>query len=107
MSLNIRLGKLAYLSACHTSTMCNFHLLDESINLSTALQLSGYSSVIGSLWKAMDSHAPDITRNIYMTMLKGGIFDSKRSAEALHHAVRNLRNETRRVRGFTRLVQND
>ena len=49
-SLNIESAKLAYLSACHTSSMRNFRLLDESISLSSAIQLSGYPSVVGSLW---------------------------------------------------------
>ena len=50
-SLNIESAKFAYLSACHTSAMRNFHLLDESISLSSAIQLSGYPSVVGSLWQ--------------------------------------------------------
>ena len=56
-SLNIKSAKLAYLSACHTSATRDFHLLDESISLSSAIQLSGYPSVVGSLWQVRDSHS--------------------------------------------------
>ena len=51
VSLNIKSAKFAYLSACHTSTTRDFRLLDESISLSSAIQLSGYPSVVGSLWQ--------------------------------------------------------
>jgi tetratricopeptide (TPR) repeat protein len=36
-SLNIKSAKFAYLSACHSSTMRSFGLLDESISLSSAI----------------------------------------------------------------------
>lgn len=50
-ALNIRSSELAFLSACHTASGRNISLLDESINLSTAVQLAGYPSVIGTLWQ--------------------------------------------------------
>lgn len=49
--LDIETAKFAYLSACHTSAMRNFRLLDESINLASAIQLCGYPAVVGSLWQ--------------------------------------------------------
>ena len=69
-SLNIESAKLAYLSACHTSTMRDFHLLDESISLSSAVQLSGYPSVVGSLWQVRDSHSAEVARDVYTWILK-------------------------------------
>ena len=87
--------------------MRDHRLLDESINLSSAIQLSGYPSVVGSLWNVTDSHASDVARNVYRLMLGDSLFDPVRSSEALHHVVRQLRDETRRVRGFTKVVPND
>ena len=95
ISLNIESAKFAYLSACHTSTMRNFRLLDESINLSSAIQLSGYPSVVGSLWQVRDSHSAEVARSVYEWILKDGKFDGRRSAEGLHKAVRSLRDRTR------------
>lgn len=94
-SLNIELGKLAYLSVSHASTMRDFHLLDESINLSSAIQLSGYSSVMGSLWKVQDAHSAKVARDIYAWMLKGQKLNVRQSAEGLHKAIRDLRDMTR------------
>jgi CHAT domain-containing protein len=94
-SLNIDSAKFAYLSACHTSTMRNFNLLDESISLSSAIQLCGYPSIVGSLWQVGDNLSSDIARNIYEWILDESGFDFRRTAEGLHRAVRDLRDMTR------------
>ena len=96
VSLNIKSGRFAYLSACHTSAMRNFHLLDESISLSSAIQLSGYPSVVGSLWQVIDRHSADVARDVYTWILEEkGELNVRRSAEGLHKAVRDLRDRTR------------
>jgi tetratricopeptide (TPR) repeat protein len=97
ISLNIDAAKFAYLSACHTSTMRDFSLLDESITLTSAIQLCGYPSVVGSLWQVVDSHSAEVARDTYAWILKGesAKFDARRSAEGLHRAVRDLRERTR------------
>jgi len=96
VSLNIEWGRFAYLSACHTSGMRKLRLLDESINLSSAIQLSGYPSVIGSLWSVTEEHSAKVARDVYRWILreKGGL-DAQKSAEGLHKAVRGLRDSTR------------
>jgi CHAT domain-containing protein len=75
ISLNIESAKFAYLSACHTSGMRNFRLLDESINLSSAIQLCGYPSVVGSLWTVPDEHSAKVARDVYGWILRenGGL----------------------------------
>lgn len=92
-SLNIELAKFAYLSACHTSATRDNSLLDESISLTSAIQLSGYPSVIGTLWGVADDHAVEIARDVYKWSLRNGKFDVRRSAEGLHEAVRALRDK--------------
>ena len=64
-SLNLNSANFAYLSACHTSATRDFRLLDESINLSSAIQLSGYPSVVGCLWQVDDSYSSDVARSMY------------------------------------------
>jgi CHAT domain-containing protein len=96
VSLNIEAAKLAYLSACHASVTRDFRLLDESINLSSIIQLSGYPSVVGSLWQITDSHSAEVAKDVYAWILEGGSgVDTQRSGEGLHKAVRILRDKTR------------
>ena len=106
VSLNIEPAKFAYLSACHTSAMRDVHLLDESINLSSAIQLCGYPAVVGSLWQVRDNSSADIARWVYEWILEGGgsRFDARRSAEGLHKAARQLREKTRIMRKHDALI---
>jgi len=95
-SSNSASGKFAFLSACFTSTMRHSGLLDESINLSSALQLCGYPSVLSGLWHLRENHAVEVARTVYEWILKGrGELDLQRSAEGLHKAARDLRERTR------------
>ena len=95
-SLNIESGKFAFLSACFTSTMRHSRLLDESINLSSALQLCGYPSVVSSLWHLRENYSAEVARDVYKWILQGeSELDFRRSAEGLHNAVRDLRERTR------------
>ena len=99
-SLNIQYAKLAYLSAGHTSVIRDFSLMDESITLSSAVQLSGYPSVVGTLWQIMDSTSAKVARDVHAWILKGNNgLDVHRTAEGLHKAVRDLRDRTRLIRG--------
>lgn len=96
LSLNIQKGQLAYLSACNAASSRHFRLLDESIHLAAACQQAGFPSVIGSLWRVDDSHSSRVARDVYKMMYTGmgNTIDTTCSAEALHLAVRKLRNET-------------
>lgn len=94
-SLNMEFASLAYLSACHTSAMRNLDLLDEPISLSSAIQLAGYPSVVGSLWQVGDSRSAEVARHVYRWILGDVEFDARRAAEGLHKAVRCLRDQTR------------
>ena len=70
--LNIQTSLFAYLSACHTAVSRDRRLLDESINLSTALQLAGYPSVVGTLWQVQDRESFRIAKCVYEWMLEDG-----------------------------------
>jgi tetratricopeptide (TPR) repeat protein len=81
---------LAFLSACQTATGSTRHL-DEAIHLASAMQFLGYRSVIATMWIVADSPAPYIANEFYTPLASGGPADPGRSAEALHRAVRSLR----------------
>ena len=97
-SVNIKSAKFAYLSACHTSAMRDVRLLDESINLSSAIQLSGYPSVVGTLWKVEDLHSAQVAKDVYEWILKDVGINAELAAEGLHEAVCGLRDRTRRFK---------
>lgn len=105
MSVKLQRAQFAFLSACHTSSTSNLELLDESINLSSAMQLAGYPSVVGTLWKIDDRISANLSLEVYKFMWDGTKLDTCRSAEALHFAIRSLRNETRNRLSFDRGVK--
>jgi len=94
-SVNLRSAQLAYLSACRTSMSRDFNLLDESINISSAVQLAGFPAVVGTAWHIMDKQSPEVSENVYRWMLQGGKLDIERCAAGLHRTVRALRDKTR------------
>jgi CHAT domain-containing protein len=81
---------LAFLSACQTAAGGIRHL-DEAIHLAAAMQFVGYRHVIATMWTIADSSAPRVARTFYTALRTDGQPDATRSAEALHHAVRELR----------------
>ncbi|MGH3374889.1 MAG: CHAT domain-containing protein [Actinoallomurus sp.] len=86
-------ARLAYLSACSTAVSHATRLIDESIHLASAFQLAGYPHVIGTLWEISDQQAVTIADIFYTGLTTGdGALDTARSAYALHHAVRTVRD---------------
>lgn len=101
-TLNLPSPQFGFLSACHTASTRNLELLDESINLSSAMQLAGYPSVVGTLWQVNDEQMAELSQKVYRRMWDGTKLDTRRSAEALHFAMRSLRDEMRNISGFPR-----
>ncbi|HEY9328259.1 MAG TPA: CHAT domain-containing protein [Streptomyces sp.] len=93
--LDLRHAQLAYLSACST-THTREDQADEATHLTAAFQLAGYRSVIGTLWPINDRTAITVARDFYtnLTANRTKPVDPGMAAEALHHAVRNLRDKT-------------
>jgi hypothetical protein len=75
--------------------MRDFRLLGESINLSSAIRISGYPSVISTLCEVGDNHS---AWRVYEWVLKDGKLDVRWSAEGLHKAVR-AQKDRKRVKG--------
>ena len=94
-ALRIQQPLFAYLSACHSASNNVEGLLDEGIHLTGSFQLAGFRHVIGTIWQIDDRRSVGVARDVYRTIGKDGYLDVSRSAEALHFAIRRLREETR------------
>lgn len=85
---------LAYLSACSTSVTAQ-QLADEALHVTGAFHLAGYRHVIGTLWPVIDDTAADLAADFYERLIQGSDkpqVQTGRAAEALHQAVRALRD---------------
>ncbi|MFI8090201.1 CHAT domain-containing protein [Streptomyces sp. NPDC086080] len=84
--------RLAYLSACAT-LRTSPELADEAVHIVSAFQMAGFPHVVGSLWHVDDVIAAEVALSVYETLDTGdGTLDVARTAEALHRAVRTLRD---------------
>ena len=93
VQLSLPQAQFAFLSACQTATGALFGT-DEAAHLTAGMLLSGYRSVVGSMWNLSDDYAPDFADRFYERMFKGNqLPDYRRSAFALHDAVRTLRRD--------------
>jgi CHAT domain len=84
-------GEFAFLSACMTA-VGGVSLADEAITLAAALHHTGYRHVIGTLWTVYDETAADVAELVYAELTSTGAFTPARTAQALHTAVRHLRD---------------
>jgi tetratricopeptide (TPR) repeat protein len=85
------LSTLAVVTSCHSATMRELNLLDESVSLASSLQLAGYSSVIGALWLAGDEASGFVSEQFYRGLLDcNGRLEPRHSAKSLHFAIRAL-----------------
>ena len=72
------------------------HFLDKYIILSSAIQITDFPSVVGTLWEVDELDGAKVAGEVYAKMLKGlAGLDVQRPAEGLHEAVRRLRNRTK------------
>ena len=96
--INLGDAQLAYLSACRTAFTANVELIDEAIHLTTAFQLAGFPQVIGTLWEINDEVAVEVADTFYARLQTelGGL-NASQAAEALHHAVRMVRDRLPRT----------
>ena len=85
--------QLAYLSACSTALTRAAELIDEAIHLTAAFQLAGFPHVIGTLWEIDDTIAATIADTFYTHLrTRPDTLDTRHAADALHHAVRAVRD---------------
>ncbi|MFS0694450.1 CHAT domain-containing protein [Streptomyces nitrosporeus] len=90
--LRLPSARLAYLSACDT-LRTSPGLADEAVHMVSALQIAGFPHVVGALWHVDDTIGAAVARSVYEALgTAGGGLDAGRTAEALHTAVRGLRD---------------
>jgi hypothetical protein len=91
--LDLDHADLAYLSACSTADP-GPHLADEALHITSAFQVAGYRSIIGTLWPVLDS--PETAVSVYTHLTSKGSHspDTTRTAAALHHAITRDRNNS-------------
>jgi tetratricopeptide (TPR) repeat protein len=87
-------GQFAFLAACQTATG-GAALPDEAISLANAIHYAGYRHVVATLWAASDFAVAELTRMVYGDLASSGRLRTARSAEAVHSAVRCLRDSER------------
>ncbi len=63
------------------------------------MHYTGYRHVIGTLWSVYDQTAADVAEAVYHELTSTGQFEPGRSANALHDAIRGLRDSTGRLPG--------
>jgi hypothetical protein len=89
--------RLAYLSACETARNINVPLSNESIHLAAGFQLAGVSTVIATAWEIYEDDSLEVVEMVYKYLSEGtGQLKYERCAEALHNALRNLRDGGKR-----------
>ncbi|KAI0030245.1 CHAT domain-containing protein, partial [Vararia minispora EC-137] len=81
---------LAVLSACQTATGDNKRP-EEAMHLAAGMLMTGFRSVVGTMWSIGDSDAPILVEAFYSYLVRDALSDSRQSAHALHHAVGRLR----------------
>ena len=82
--------EFAYLSACHT-TVGDEESPDEVIHLVSAMQFTGFRSVIGTMWAVDDAQTNKITSVFYRHMTgESGSLDHTRAAFALWKTMRSV-----------------
>jgi hypothetical protein len=84
-------GEFAFLSVCKAHTG-GIRVADEAITLASGLQYIGWQHVIATLWSVWDASAADVTEHVYPRLVEDGRLNSRHAAEALHHAIRQLRD---------------
>ncbi|MBO3748373.1 CHAT domain-containing protein [Streptosporangiaceae bacterium NEAU-GS5] len=83
-------AELAFLSACQTAAI-DGTLTDEAIHLAAALQITGFPSVIATLWPVYDRVAPQMARFVYEGL--AGQPGAAKAAELLNQATRRVRDD--------------
>ncbi|CAE6475315.1 unnamed protein product [Rhizoctonia solani] len=84
--------QLAFLSACQTAKGDDL-LPDEAVNLASGMLISGFPSVIATMWSISDRCAPLVADEVYARLMQDGRIGPGDTAKALHYAVEKLRKE--------------
>ncbi|QRV80931.1 CHAT domain protein [Ceratobasidium sp. AG-Ba] len=98
----LRNASMAFLSACQTA-MGDENVPDEAVHLAAGMLMTGFRTVIATMWSIEDADAPIVAEKFYTSMLQDGIPTGRSAAVALHDAVAHLRSQVG-VQEFRRWV---
>ncbi|PVF95782.1 hypothetical protein CPB86DRAFT_875431 [Serendipita vermifera] len=91
--LDLPKAKLAFLSACQTTTG-DEKLSEEAVHIAGGMLLAGYRGVVATMWSIQDDLAPEVADEFYAHLIQDGQEpDSRKAAEALHISVQKLRQK--------------
>ena len=92
---NLPHADFAFLSACQTGTG-DQNLSEEVVHLAAGMLAAGYRSVVATMWSTPDKFGPAIAEPFYQNLLQSGNgkLNSINAAEALHDAVKSLKNNS-------------
>ncbi|KAJ7500920.1 TPR-like protein [Mycena galericulata] len=103
IKLSLPEADFAFLSACQTATGDKI-LEEEAVHLAGGVLAAGYRSVIATTWTIMDNDAPQVASDVYEHLFQDSVPDSRRAAEALHFAVKRLREGSGNQKSFSHWV---
>jgi CHAT domain-containing protein len=94
---------LAFLSVCQTAAGDD-NLADEAAHLASCMLVTGYPTVVASMWSVIDEDAPLVTDGVYHHLMNDRSITNGEVARALHYAVAALRERVG-MTNFDRWVQ--
>jgi CHAT domain-containing protein len=100
IKLSLPEADFAFLSACQTATGDEV-LQEEAVHLAGGILAAGYRGVIATMWTIMDSDAPQVASDVYEHLFQDSLPDSGRAAEALHFAIKRLREGSGNRKSFS------
>lgn len=105
IAANPALCEFVFLSACRTATG-GVRLADETITLAAALSYAGFRHVVATLWSVDPAVAAELAERFYPRLVVDGSFDPSGAAQALHHALRELRDAGAALEDWLPFVHN-
>jgi CHAT domain-containing protein len=85
-------ARFAYLSVCESATPDRY-VPDELTHPAAVLHFGGFPHVIATLQAVPDSSGTAVAASIYAALVRKGMLDEHRSAEALHNTLHALRRD--------------
>ncbi|KAH8099814.1 CHAT domain-containing protein [Cristinia sonorae] len=88
-------AQFAFLSACNSAQQSPGSASEEVLHLASAMQFSGFGSVVGTMWAMSDEDGPTLSRYFYTAILRRDVAEEERyrsAAAALRAATLRMRN---------------
>lgn len=105
--LRLKIPRLAYLSVCFAAENTAEGLSDEGLNLAGACQLAGFPTVVGTMWHVNDEYSVNVAKRFYFGLVENESISIDKASEALHDAIRKVRDDTRRAPGMSKVKSDD